>query len=91
MVFVSVLPVELLQLEVAFTQGYDAARNLAFYNRNLVLLRARFPGDTLLILGMLVFAYDMVRKRFALRSVATSNEAAASRSISERVLTEDDD
>jgi len=31
MVFVSVLPVGFLQLEVAFTEGYAAARSLAFY------------------------------------------------------------
>ncbi len=88
MVFVSVLPVGFLQLEVAFTQGYDAARSLAFYNRELVqlLFWARFPGDTLLILGTLVFAYDVVQKRFALRSVMTPDEAPASRSISERVF-----
>lgn len=93
MVFVSVLPVGFLQLEVAFTQGYDAARSLAFYNRDIVqlLFWARFPGDTLLILGTLVFAYDMIRKRFALRSVMTPDEAPASQSISERVLAEDDD
>jgi nitric oxide reductase large subunit len=45
-VSVSVLPVGFLQLEVAFTSGYDAARSLAFYNRDLVqlLFWARCPG-----------------------------------------------
>lgn len=49
-----------------------AARNLAFYSGELVrlLFRARLPGDTMTVLGTLVFAYDMVVTRFTLRSVS---------------------
>jgi len=36
MVLVSVLPVGFLQLEVAFTESYAAARGVAFYNQPLV-------------------------------------------------------
>ncbi|WP_324760805.1 nitric-oxide reductase large subunit [Haloarcula montana] len=72
MVFVSVLPVGFLQLETAFTQSYDAARSLAFYNQPIVqtLFWARLPGDTLIILGTVIYAADLVRKRFVLRQSA---------------------
>jgi nitric oxide reductase subunit B len=78
MVFASVLPVGILQLETAFTQGYDAARSLAFYNGELVqaLFWARLPGDTLIIVGTLLFGYDVVRKRFRLRAVTPEDERA---------------
>ncbi|WP_254823933.1 nitric-oxide reductase large subunit [Haloglomus halophilum] len=78
MVFASVLPVGILQLEVVFTQGYDAARSLAFYNGELVqaLFWARLPGDTLIIIGTLLFGYDVVRKRFRLRAVTPEDERA---------------
>ncbi len=36
MVFVSVLPVGFLQLDVAFTESYAAARSLAFYEQPIV-------------------------------------------------------
>ncbi|MGB9986224.1 nitric-oxide reductase large subunit [Salarchaeum japonicum] len=64
MVFVSLVPIGFLQLETAFTQGYDAARSVAFYQRDLVqtLFWLRFPGDTLLGLGALVFAVDVFAK-----------------------------
>jgi len=64
MVFVSVLPVGFLQLETAFTQNYAAARSLAFYNREVVqmLFWARLPGDTLILVGTLIFGYDVVAK-----------------------------
>ncbi|MFC7098916.1 nitric-oxide reductase large subunit [Halobaculum marinum] len=64
MVFVSVLPVGFLQLEVAFTGTYDAARSLAFYERPLVqtLFWARLPGDTMIIAGTALFAYDVAAK-----------------------------
>ncbi|WP_276259921.1 nitric-oxide reductase large subunit [Haloglomus litoreum] len=76
MVFGSVLPVGILQLEAAFTQGYDAARSLAFYEGGLVqaLFWARLPGDTLIIVGTLLFGYDVVRKRFRLRAVTPEDE-----------------
>ncbi|QHS16971.1 nitric-oxide reductase large subunit [Halopenitus persicus] len=88
MVFVSVLPVGFLQLEVAFTEGYAAARSLAFYNGDLVqaLFWARLPGDTLIILGTLVFLYDMVAKRFTLRSVSMPADPPASGSIPDRMI-----
>ncbi|MFC6615189.1 nitric-oxide reductase large subunit [Halopenitus salinus] len=91
MVFVSVLPVGFLQLEVAFTEGYAAARSLAFYNRDLVqaLFWARLPGDTLIILGTFVFLYDMVKKRFTLRPV--SRPTTGSGTIPERMIDEDEE
>jgi nitric oxide reductase subunit B len=90
MVGLSLLPVGFLQLEAAFTEGYAAARSLSFYNGELVQLFfwARFPGDTMLILGTLVFAYDVVKKRFVLRSV-TRDESEGP--VPTRVLAEDDD
>jgi nitric oxide reductase subunit B len=80
MVFGSVLPVGFLQLEAAFTGSYHFARSLAFYEQPLVqaLFWARLPGDTMLILGTVVFAYDVVRKRFALRPVTAPEDAPAS-------------
>ncbi|WP_158059236.1 nitric-oxide reductase large subunit [Halorussus halophilus] len=64
MVGLSLLPVGFLQLEVAFTQHYDAARSLAFYEGDLVqlLFWARMPGDVLVILGTVIFGYDVVKK-----------------------------
>jgi nitric oxide reductase subunit B len=93
MVFVSVLPVGFLQLETAFTQSYAAARSLAFYNSEIVqlLFWARLPGDTMIILGTVVFTYDMIRKRFTLRSVSMPDEVPMPGSIPDRLLTEDDD
>lgn len=92
MVLISLLPIGFLQLETAFTQGYDAARSLAFYNGDLVqlLFWARFPGDMLLILGTIVFAYDVIRKRFVLRETSTPDETPGG-TIPDRILAEDDD
>jgi nitric oxide reductase subunit B len=92
MVFGSVLPVGFLQLETAFTAGYDAARSLAFYNRDLIqlLFWARLPGDTMIILGTAVFAYDTVLQRFALRDTSIPASVPGSSVISSRVLPEDD-
>ncbi|WP_254272417.1 nitric-oxide reductase large subunit [Haloarcula marina] len=80
MVLVSVTPVGFLQLETAFTQGYDAARSVAFYERPLVelLFWARMPGDTLIILGTAIFTADVVRKRFDLRSVLAEEDEPVS-------------
>jgi nitric oxide reductase subunit B len=92
MVFGSVLPVGFLQLETAFTANYDAARSLAFYNRDLIqlLFWARLPGDTMIILGTAVFAYDTVLQRFALRDTSIPSKVPGSSIISSRVLPEDD-
>ena len=92
MVFGSVLPVGFLQLETAFTVSYDAARSLAFYNRDLIqlLFWARLPGDTMLIAGTVIFAYDMVKQRFALRDTTVPANIPGSSIISRRVLPEDD-
>jgi nitric oxide reductase subunit B len=93
MVFVSVLPVGFLQLETAFTQTYGAARSLAFYNSEIIqlLFWARLPGDTLIIIGTIVFAYDMVKKRFTLRSVSEPTDRPEYTTIPDRVMAEDDD
>jgi nitric oxide reductase subunit B len=96
MVFVSVLPVGFLQLETAFTQTYGAARSLVFYNSEIIqlLFWARLPGDMLIIIiiiGTLVFAYDMVKKRFTLRDVSDPAETLGEDTIPNRVMAEDDD
>ncbi|WP_435320470.1 nitric-oxide reductase large subunit [Haloarchaeobius sp. TZWSO28] len=90
MVFVSVLPVGFLQLEAAFTANYDAARSLAFYNGELVqlLFWARLPGDTMLIAGTLLFAYDVVEKLFAQREVTAADESDSV--VATRMATDDD-
>jgi nitric oxide reductase subunit B len=76
MVFVSVLPVGFLQLETAFTTSYDAARSLAFYERDLVqlLFWVRMPGDTLLIAGTFLFAYDVLDKLRSRRAVTDPDD-----------------
>jgi nitric oxide reductase subunit B len=93
MVFVSVLPVGFLQLEAAFTQTYGAARSLAFYDQSVVqwLFWARLPGDTMIIIGTIIFLYDMVVKRFTLRPVSEPTDAPARGTIPERVMSDDDD
>jgi nitric oxide reductase subunit B len=79
-------------LEAAFTEGYAVARSVAFYERPVIqaLFWARFPGDTLLILGTAVFCYDVVRKRFRLGDVTTAEDAREG-AVPQRVLGEDDD
>ncbi|MGZ0746242.1 nitric-oxide reductase large subunit [Haloparvum sp. AD34] len=91
MVFVSVLPVGFLQLEAVFTGSYDAARNLAFYNRPLVqtLFWARLPGDTLIILGTAIYAADLVRKRFALRR-SEDDPSVDDMAVAEGIMSDDD-
>jgi nitric oxide reductase subunit B len=90
MVFVSVLPVGFLQLETAFTAGYDAARSLAFYEADVVqlLFWARMPGDAMIILGTLVFGYDVVEK---LLNQRTTTAPDVDRSTPTRPLPESDD
>jgi nitric oxide reductase subunit B len=91
MVFVSVLPVGFFQLEVAFTESYAAARSLAFYNQPIIqdLFWARLPGDTLIIIGTAIFAADLVRKRFVLRSTADDPDPG-DMAVAEGVLSDDD-
>ncbi|WP_458207846.1 nitric-oxide reductase large subunit [Haladaptatus sp. NG-SE-30] len=92
MVFVSVLPVGFLQLEAAFSGSYAAARSLAFYNGDLIqlLFWARMPGDTMLILGTLVFAYDVIEKQFVQREVTTPTPTPEEQQVPSRVLSDDD-
>jgi nitric oxide reductase subunit B len=90
MVFVSVLPVGFLQLEAAFTQSYAVARSLEFYEQPLIqtLFWIRAPGDTLLILGTVLYAADLVRKRFVLRSTA-EDPSREDMAVAEGVLDDD--
>jgi nitric oxide reductase subunit B len=90
MVLVSVLPVGFLQLEVAFTESYAAARGVAFYNQPLVqdLFWARLPGDTLIILGTVLYAVNLVRKRFVLRQAADDPDIEDV-AVAEGVLSDD--
>jgi len=78
MVGISLLPVGFLQLEVAFTQSYDAARSLSFYEGDLVqlLFWLRMPGDTLVIVGTAIFGYDVVKKLLVRGDTTPSDEPA---------------
>jgi len=90
MVFLSVLPVGFLQLEAVFTGSYAAGRSVAFYNQPIVqnLFWARLPGDTLIILGTVIYAADLVRKRFVLRA-SESDPEIEDMAVAEGVLDDD--
>lgn len=90
MVFVSVLPVGFLQLETAFTGSYAAARSVAFYDQPLIqtLFWARLPGDSLIILGTVIYAADLVRKRFVLRQSA-DDPSVDDMAVAEGILGDD--
>ncbi|MCB9079213.1 MAG: cbb3-type cytochrome c oxidase subunit I [Anaerolineaceae bacterium] len=64
MLVVSVVPVGVLQLLEAVQMDYAAARSLAFYQQPLVYLlnELRLPGDTLIILGAVLLAWEVVPK-----------------------------
>lgn len=91
MVFVSVLPVGFLQLDVAFTESYAAARSLAFYERDIVqtLFWARLPGDTLIIAGTAVYVADLIRKRFVLRA-SEDDPSVDDMAVAEGIVGDDD-
>lgn len=63
MLFLSVVPVGLIQLNEVFATTYNAARSLAFYERPLImtLMQLRLPGATLIIFGAAVFAHQVLR------------------------------
>ncbi|UPW01392.1 cbb3-type cytochrome c oxidase subunit I [Halorussus gelatinilyticus] len=92
MVAVSLLPVGFLQLEVAFTQSYDAARSLSFYEGDLVqlLFWLRMPGDTLVIIGTAIFGYDVVKK-LRLRGDTTASDEPADAPVAGGPVVESDD
>ncbi|WP_254766350.1 nitric-oxide reductase large subunit [Salinilacihabitans rarus] len=92
MLFLSLLPVGFLQLEVAFTEGYAAARSLSFYGSGTVqtLMWLRMPGDTLVILGSVVFAWDVAAKLLFQRK-PTATEESDSHVIADRVFAEGGD
>ncbi|WP_137284416.1 nitric-oxide reductase large subunit [Halorussus salinisoli] len=92
MVGISLLPVGFLQLEVAFTQSYDAARSLSFYEGDLVqlLFWLRMPGDTLVILGTAIFGYDVVKKVLA-RGETTPTDDPADAPVAAGSVVESDD
>ncbi|MCK6623558.1 MAG: hypothetical protein DPW09_40490 [Anaerolineae bacterium] len=62
MLVVSVVPVGVLQLLEAVQVNYAFARSLAFYEQPLVFLlnELRLPGDTLIILGAALLAWEIV-------------------------------
>ncbi|WP_017344183.1 nitric-oxide reductase large subunit [Halorubrum sp. T3] len=90
MVFVSVLPVGFLQLDVAFTESYAAARSLAFYERDIVqtLFWARLPGDTLIIAGTAIYVTDLIRKRFVLRA-SEDDPSVDDMAVAEGIVSDD--
>lgn len=55
-------PVGWPQLEKIYTDGYAAARSLAFYNGTLIWQWLRMPGDIVFALGALLMAWDFVVK-----------------------------
>jgi nitric oxide reductase subunit B len=65
----SLLPVGFLQLKTAYTDGYNAARSLEFYEQEHIqsLLWARTLGDTPMILGALAYTAGAVRHLYAAR------------------------
>ncbi|WP_336342654.1 nitric-oxide reductase large subunit [Halalkalicoccus ordinarius] len=69
MTVASLLPVGFLQLRTAYTDGYDAARSLEFYEQSHVqtLLWTRTLGDTPMILGAFAFTLGAVRHLYAAR------------------------
>lgn len=91
MVLISVLPVGFLQLEVAFTESYAAARGLEFYNRELIqtVFWFRIPGDVMIILGSIMFAYDVLAK-LRHRKTATDVRHLRNQPIARRVLSDED-
>ncbi|GAB3666860.1 nitric-oxide reductase large subunit [Halopiger thermotolerans] len=90
MLFLSLLPVGFLQLETAFTQGYAASRSLEFYNSGIVqtLFWLRMPGDTLLIAGAAIFAWDVVAKLLFQRKPTA--EETRSNVIADRIFGDDE-
>ncbi|WP_440009923.1 nitric-oxide reductase large subunit [Halomicrococcus sp. SG-WS-1] len=97
MVLTSVLPVGFLQLEAAFTEGYAAARSLAFYNRDVVQTTfwLRVPGDVMIIVGSLVFAADVLAKLRHRKTAADVDrqldQPIANRILGDEYAPEDDD
>jgi nitric oxide reductase subunit B len=91
MVFVSVLPVGFIQLDVAFTESYAAARSLAFYEQDIVqtLFWARLPGDTLIIAGTAIYVADLIRKRFVLRA-SEDDPSVEDMAVAEGIVGDDD-
>ncbi|MFC4540920.1 nitric-oxide reductase large subunit [Halosolutus amylolyticus] len=92
MLFLSLLPVGFLQLEVAFTEGYAASRSLEFYNTGIVqtLFWLRMPGDTLLILGAIVFAWDVAAKLlFQRKATVGESSDTGSHVIADRLVADD--
>jgi len=89
MVGVSLLPVGFLH-DVAFTEGYAAARSLAFYERDLVqtLFWARLPGDTLIIVGTAIYVADLIRKRFVFRQ-SEDDPSVDDMAVAERIVGDD--
>lgn len=64
MLFVSVIPVGVLQLQEAVRLDYAVARSLSFYQRPDVLFfnKLRLPGDALIILGAALLVLEAVPK-----------------------------
>lgn len=63
MLFLSVVPVGLIQLNAVLTGTYESARSLAFYEQPMInlLMKLRMPGDTLIILGAALLTTQAVR------------------------------
>jgi len=63
MLAVSVVPVGLIQIFEAFSNTFHASRELAFYQQGVVqlLMKLRMPGDTLIILGAFLLAFQILK------------------------------
>lgn len=68
MLALSVVPIGVLQLLTVVQSDYAAARSLAFYQRPIVHLLnyLRVPGDTLIILGAALLAWQIIPRTLRL-------------------------
>jgi len=71
MLFISVTPVGLIQVFAAFSKTFHASRELAFYEQPAVqlLMKARMPGDTLIIVGAALLALPIIKLAWQNRKV----------------------
>lgn len=79
MILITLLPVGLLQLKVAFMDGYWASRAMQFYEGGLVkaLLGWRMLPDTIFIVfGILPLVYVVVKSQFNLRKPTVKEDKA---------------
>ncbi len=75
-VVLTFLPVGMPQLEVAFTDGLDAARSVGFYDGGRLWQWLRMVGDIPFALGALIMAWDIFTKARAAIAAARAARGA---------------